>query len=393
MFLGFLYALRERGLNVGVNEWLTLVEALAKGHARSQLGAFYALSRAVIVHREGDFDRFDAAFASYFKGVEGFFALDDELMQWLQNPVLPPLLSDEDRAALEALDLDELKRMFEERLDEQNERHDGGNRWIGTGGTSPFGHGGTHPTGVRVGGGGGGRSAIQVAEDRRFKNLRTDRILDTRQISVALRRLRKLTKRGVASELDIDETVDESARQGGEIELVFNPPRKNRIKLMLLVDVGGSMDPHADLSERLFSAAHRASHFQAFEAFTFHNCPYETLYTDISRGVGEATEDVLKRLDEKWNLVFVGDAWMSPYELTHVGGAIYYGQQNRTTGLQWLQKLKRKCPKSVWLNPEPERIWAAESVTMVRRVFDMFPLTVDGLTEAVDTLRGARAHD
>ncbi len=390
MFTDFLFHLRERGLKVSLTEWLPLMRALSEGHARSDLTVFYHLARALLVKRETLYDLYDQAFAEYFAGVDRQFDLSDELLEWLANPVLPRDLSPEERAALEALDLDELRKRFEERLHEQKERHDGGSRWIGTGGTSPFGHGGTNPAGIRIGGAGGGRSAVQVAGDRRFRNLRSDRVLDTRQIGMALRRLRRLGKDEGPEELDLEATIDGCARNGGEIDLIFGPPRKNRIKLLLLLDVGGSMDPHADLTERLFSAAHAANHFRHFEWRFFHNCVYERLYTEIFRRRGDLTSNMLKRLDRTWSVVFVGDAWMSPFELTHAGGAIDLYHDNHDTGLAWLQRIRDRCPNSVWINPEPRRIWNAPSARIVREVFPMFELTLDGLSEAVDVIAGRR---
>ncbi len=392
MFVDFFYHLRGYGLKVTITEWLALMRALAIGYSRADLHVFYNLARCLMVKREADFDNYDRAFASFFMGVENHFDISDELLEWLSNPKLPRELTDEERAKLQALDLDELRERFKEVLDEQKERHDGGNRWIGTGGMSPFGHGGEHPTGVRIGGAGGGRSAVQVATDRRFRNLRSDRILDTRQIGLALRRLRKLGKDEGPEELDIDETIDSSARNAGEIDLVFRPPKRNRIKLLLLIDVGGSMDPHTLLCERLFSAAHKANHFKKFEFKFFHNCVYENLYTDISRWKGEPTSRVLKRLDHTWSVCLVGDAWMSPYELTHTGGAIDYYHSNQVTGLDWLRKFRDRCPNSIWLNPEPLRIWNAPTIHLIRQVFPMFELTIDGLTEGIDVLRGIRPN-
>lgn len=392
MFVDFFYHLRGYGLKVTITEWLSLMKALAIGHSRADLHVFYNLSRCLMVKREADFDNYDRAFASFFMGVENHFDISDELLEWLSKPELPRELTDEERAKLEALNLDELRERFKELLEEQKERHDGGNRWIGTGGMSPFGHGGEHPTGVRIGGAGGGRSAVQVATDRRFRNLRSDRILDTRQIGLALRRLRKLDKDEGPEELDIDETIDSSARNAGEIDLVFRPPKRNRIKLLLLIDVGGSMDPHTLLCERLFSAAHKANHFKKFEFKFFHNCVYENLYTDISRWKGEPTSRILKRLDHTWSVCLVGDAWMSPYELTHTGGAIDYYHTNQVTGLDWLRKFRDRCPNSIWLNPEPRRIWNAPTIHLIRQVFPMFELTIDGLTEGIDVLRGIRPN-
>ena len=229
MFVDFLFHLRQHGLKTSTTEWLTLMKALSLGHTRANLTHFYHLSRATLVKKEGDFDRFDHAFSTFFKDIDEHFELDDDLLEWLSNPILPRALSPEELAALEALDLDELRQKFEERLQEQDERHDGGNRWVGTGGTSPFGHGGTNPAGVRVGGSGGSRSAVQIAMDRRFKDLRKDRILDTRQIGLALRRLRKLSRHQGRPELDIEETIQESARNAGEIDLVFRLRGKTRL--------------------------------------------------------------------------------------------------------------------------------------------------------------------
>ncbi len=391
MFVGFFYHLRDHGLKASTTEWLSLVQALASGHARANLNTFYHLARALLVKRETDYDTYDRAFASYFSGIESQLDISDELLKWLEDPVLPQL-SDEDRAKLEAFDLDELQRRFRDLLREQTERHDGGNRWIGTGGTSPFGHGGEHPSGFRLGGSGGGRSAVQVAGERRFRNLRSDRILDTRQIGVALRRLKRLDKDDGPEELDLDQSIDKSARGGGEIELVFAPPRRNRVKLLLLMDVGGSMDPYTHLCERLFSAAHAANHFKKFEYRFFHNCVYERLYTDMLSMRGELTAEVLKRLDHTWNIIFVGDAWMAPTELTNLAGAISYHHRNATTGLAWLKRIRERVPNSVWLNPEPVIRWNEPTIRLIRGVFPMYELTLDGLTEAIDVLRGTRPN-
>jgi uncharacterized protein len=389
MFTDFFLYLRSRGLKVSLTEWLTLIRALAEGHSRAELSAFYHLARAVLVKRETEFDLYDQAFSEFFEGVERQFDVNDELRKWLENPILPRDLTDAEKAALKALDLDELRRLFEERLAEQKKRHDGGSRFIGTGGTSPFGHGGQNPAGVRVGGTGGSRTAVQIAQERRFKNLRADQVIDTRQFGVALRRLRRLGKEGL-EQLDLEATIDKTARGGGEIDLIFGPERKNRIKLLLLVDVGGSMDPYTRVCEQLFSAAHAARHFKAFESRYFHNCPYERLFVDMNHRKVEATAEVLKRIDKSWSILWVGDAWMAPYELTHLGGAIDFWHDNRETGLDWLRRFREKCPNSAWLNPEPQKIWGEPTIRMIRELFPMFPLTVDGLTEAVDLLCGRR---
>src|SRR5262245_39121410 len=382
MFVDFFYHLRDFGLKASSTEWLSLMQALGGGHARADLNTFYHLARCLLIKRESDYDTYDRAFASFFAGIEATPDLSEELLAWLANPILPEI-SAADRKKLRAFDLNELVSRFRELLEEQKERHDGGNRWIGTGGTSPFGHGGEHPTGVRVGGGGGGRSAVQVADSRRYRNLRSDCILDTRQIGIALRRLKRLDKDQGPEELKLEDTIDHSARNGGEIELVFGPPRRNRIKLLLLMDVGGSMDPHAHLCERLFSAAHAANHFKKFEYRFFHNCVYNRLYTDMQTMHGERTNEALKKLDQTWTAIFVGDAWMAPSELTARGGALDYDHHNAVAGAEWLKRIRRKVPNSVWLNPEPSRRWSEPSIRMIRTIFPMYELTIDGLTEAV----------
>ncbi len=392
MFTDFLFHLRAHGLKVTTTEWLSLMTALVHGHSRASLSVFYHLARAVLVKREAQYDLYDRAFASFFDGVDAQFALDDALLDWLSSPIIPRDLTPEELAQLQALDWDTLREEFEKRLQEQKERHDGGSRWVGTGGTSPFGNSGTNPAGIRVGGSGGNRSAVQVATERRYRNLRSDRVLDTRQMGSALRRLRRLAKDERFEELDLDATIDKTARDGGEIDLVFGPPRANRVKLLLLMDVGGSMDPHTELCERLFSAAHAASHFRAFETLFFHNCPYDKLYRDFYQLKGRPTDEVLKSVDATWSVIFVGDAYMHPFELSQVGGAIYYGEENDRTGLSWLRRFRERSPNSVWLNPESRRIWDAPSIRTIRGVFPMFELTLDGLTEAVDVLRGAHPN-
>jgi uncharacterized protein with von Willebrand factor type A (vWA) domain len=389
MFTDFLYTLRAHGLKVSTTEWLSLLQALSLGHGRADLATFYHLGRALLVKSEALYDRWDVAFAAFFEGVDQHFDLSDDLLTWLQNPVLPRELTADERAALQALDLDELRRRFEERLREQKERHDGGSHWVGTGGTSPFGSGGTHPTGIRVGTGGRGMAA-QVVGERRFANLRTDRVLDHRQMGVALRRLRRWGKDGQPSELDVPRTIDRTCREGGEITLQWSPPRRNRLKVLLLMDVGGSMDAHTRTCEALFTAARQAHHFRALETWYFHNCPYETLFSDMAQRQGEPTLEVLGRLDETWRLLVVGDASMHPMELVAPGGAIDFHHHNDRTGLWWLQTLRQRMPHSVWLNPMAPAHWQHTSIRLVHGVFPMFPLTVDGLTDAVDALRGRR---
>ena len=391
MFVDFFFFLRNAGVKVSLTEWLALVESLGMGLAGCSLTGFYQLSRCLLVKRENDFDAFDLAFAQFFDGVPENASITEQILKWLEDPV-ERRFTKEELAQLRESNFEELRRRFEQLLETQGERHDGGNRWIGTGGTSPFGHSGASPAGIRVGGSGGRGTAVQVASARRFQNLRSDLVLDTRQIGVALRKLRRLERSDGPVELELEEAVAASARNGGEIELVFAPPKSNRIKLLMLMDVGGSMDAYTKLCERLFSAANAANYFKQFEYRFFHNCVYEKVYTDISRWKGEPTQDLLKRLDATWCVIFVGDAWMAPYELTRAGGAIDYFHHNAKSGLEWLQDIRQHIPNSIWLNPVAPRYWADESIRLIRNVFPMFPLTIDGLTEAIDVLRGLRMN-
>jgi uncharacterized protein with von Willebrand factor type A (vWA) domain len=393
MFVEFFYHLRNRGLPISSTELLTLLEAMEKGLHQDSIDHFYILARALLVKRPEQYDIYDLAFAEYFHDATVDWSqfskdLPDELMNWLRDPQAMRQLTPTELEALEKLDLEELRKRFEERLAEQTERHDGGNKWIGTGGTSPFGHGGTNPAGIRVGGPGGGRSAVQVAMNRRFKNLRTDGVLDVRQFSTALKRLRILAKDGREEELDLEETIDETARNFGEIELVFKQPRKNEVKLLLLMDVGGSMTPYSQLTSLLFSAAHQASHFKQFESYYFHNCPYETVYTDMSRRKGIKTAELLKKVDSTWRCIIVGDAAMAPYELMESGGSSDMFYINKDPGIVWLKRLIEKMPQSVWLNPDSPKYWRSfYTVNVISSIFPMFPLSLEGLDDAIRELR------
>lgn len=388
LFLSFFYLLRQAGLPVSSREWLTFVEALAKGLVAADLYRFYALARATLVKDEKHYDLFDQCFTHHFAGAKPPDAFVKALDQWLQEPLPVPELSEEELAQLATHDLDELRRLFEERMREQDERHDGGSKWIGTGGTSPFGHSGQNPAGIRVGGAGGGRRAVQVAAKRRFREYRSDVVLETRQLGIALRKLRKLGRDGRRTEVDIDATIDATARNAGDIDIVMSPPRENRLKVLLLMDVGGSMDPFARLVSRLFSAAHQATHFREFHAFYFHNCVYGKVYRDALMLDGMSTEELMRWLQPETRLIFVGDAHMAPYELTEVGGAIDYWHHNPTTGLDWLRRLAAHFHRQAWLNPIDERWWAHPTIQTIKSVFPMFQLTLEGLEEAVDHLAG-----
>lgn len=393
MFLDLFYGLREEGLPVSIQEWMMLMEALSQGQHRSSLLRFYHLARACLVKSEAHFDTFDRVFLRLYGDVEGEIDVTDEVLDWLKDPKALPELSEEQRAALERLSQDELMRRFLETLAEQTERHDGGGRWVGTGGHSPFGHGGVHPTGIRVGGEGRNRSAMKVAEERRFRDYRTDVTLDVRQVRVALRRLRQLTRTGPETELDLDATIDRTSRNGGEIDLSFRAERRNDVRLLVLVDVGGTMDPHFEPVSRLVTALHEERGLRDLDLYCFHNCVYDHVFRDASMRPDCAvpTRDVLRRRNEHWKLLVVGDAAMHPAELLEAYGNIDPRRGAPTAGIGWLRELSQHFERSVWVNPDPPEAWdGSRTAQVIQRLFPMFPLTVDGLAEAVAALVGAR---
>lgn len=384
MLVDFLYELRRHKLKVSTHEWNDLLRAMALGLHGSSLDGFYRLARSICVKEINQYDAFDLAFLSYFKGLNlEAVELSQELLDWLNDPKKLEALTPEQIRMLQALDPEKLRELFEERLREQKERHDGGNRWVGTGGTSPFGRGGKHPTGMRVGQG-GARAAMQVAGERRFREYRKDVILDVRQIDVALRGLRQLGREGAEDELDLDETVDKTCRNAGDLEIVFRPPRRNRVKLILLMDVGGSMDPYAQLVSRLFTAASRAGRFRKFRSYYFHNCIYDNVYEDARFREPVPVADLLASSDRDERVVVVGDALMHPAELLEPGGSLYYYyEHNRSAGIQWLRRIGDHFRRVAWLNPEPERYWPRTTIEVIAGVFPMWELTLSGLDSAV----------
>ena len=383
MLVDFLFELRAKKIPVSTHEWMALMEAMALGLHESSLDGFYHLCRTLCVKDIAFYDAYDEAFLSYFKDIhKDALALTEQLRSWLENPQALAGLTDEQRKALTELDLEKLREMFEQRLKEQKERHDKGNRWIGTGGTSPFGSGGQNPTGMRVGGG-GGRSAMAVADARMFKEYRRDVVLDVRQIDVALRGLRRLGREGAIDELDLDDTVDKTCKNAGELEVVFRPPRRNRVKVVLLMDVGGSMDPHAELVSRLFTAASRSGRFAKFRSYYFHNCVYNSVYEDALFRKPVPVADLLATSDRDEKLVVVGDALMHPAELLDPGGSMYLYTQQRASGIEWLRRLSTHFRSSAWLNPEPDRFWSGTTIEVIASVFPMWPLSLDGLAHAV----------
>lgn len=385
MFTNFFYTLKKRKVPVSITEWMTLMEALSKGYI-SNLDEFYYLARAILVKSEAYYDHYDVAFQEYFKGIESPAEISEQILEWLKDPINRMPLSEEERALLESMDFDELLKEFEKRLKEQTEQHDGGSYWIGRGGTSPFGHSGYHPAGIRIGGQSGGRHAIQIAQERRFRNYRNDLTLDTRQIKIALRGLRQLSRIGPEDELDLEETIDATCKNAGEIEMVWTRSRKNAVKLLLLMDVGGSMNPFALLCSQLFSAAHSSSHFKSFQYFYFHNCIYDSLYQDMERREVVSTDYVLHTLEPDYKVILVGDARMAIPELTARYGAIYYYERNENPGVIWLKQIAEHFSHCVWLNPEELHYWNHPTVIMVGKLFPMFELTLDGLEQGVKRL-------
>ncbi|MGC2872008.1 VWA containing CoxE family protein [Ihubacter sp. mB4P-1] len=342
---------------------------------------------------ESDYDKFDMAFAEYFQGVEAIFELPEELIQWLSEGELERDLGDRPDWAAE-YGFDELMEMFKDRLKEQHEKHDGGNYWIGTGGTSPMGHGGYNPAGIRVGGSSRHRSAVQVAGERNFRDFRQDDSLDNRQFQVALRKLRQFSTRVDCerTELDVDGTIDATCGNGGLLQLVYEKPRKNTVKLLLLLDSGGSMSVHSQLVNQLFSALHQATHLKDLKSYYFHNCVYDQLFTTPAcrRGDWVDTDWVFGNLDSEYKVIFVGDAAMSPYELLAAGGNQDWYSYNEEAGIIWLRKFLQHYKKCIWLNPMKKERWewayGRKTISMVREVFPMFELTVDGLDKGIRSL-------
>ena len=389
MLTGFFLHLKAHRLPVSTRELLTLLEALEKRVVSLSIDDFYALSRACFVKDEQHFDRFDLAFGSYFKGVNAIFDIRADIPEaWLKRE-FQRTLSDEDRKLVEALGgWDKLMETLKKRLEEQRGRHQGGSKWIGTGGTSPFGAYGYNPEGVRIGSDGGSKSAVKVWDERTFRNLDGDVELNTRNIKVALRRLRRFACEGVPEELDLPGTIEGTARNAGWLDVRLQPERRNRVKVLLFLDIGGSMDPHVRVCEELFSAA--KAEFRHLEHFYFHNCVYDYVWRDNLRRRNERfdTLELLRTYGPDWKAIFVGDAAMSPYELVERGGSVEY--TNDEPGIVWLTRVFEHFRRVAWWNPEPERAWEyTRSTQMILAKLGprMFPLTLSGIARGIDALR------
>jgi len=387
MLIDFFYTLKDARIPVSIKEFLILLEALQKQVISPSLDNFYYLARTTLIKDEAHYDKFDKAFGLYFKGIQAIFD---------KNPDIPPdwliqrmkrELSTEQLAQLEKFGYDKLMDRIKQLLEEQKNRHEGGNKWIGTGGTSPFGHGGTNPEGIRMGGSGGNRSAVKVWEARAYRDYDDDRELNTRNIKVALRRLRKFAREGVAEELALDDTIRATANNAGYLDIKMRAERKNNIKVLMLLDVGGSMDDHITRTEELFSAARME--FKNMDFYYFHNCVYDYVWKNNHRRHAERfpTWDILRKYKPDTKLIFVGDATMSPYEIMQPGGSVEYN--NEEAGADWLQRFTSAFPKFIWLNPEPEGLWQyRQSVEIIRQLMSnrMFGLTIDGLERGMRLL-------
>ena len=390
MFIPFLYELRARKVPVGTQEAVALAGALKAGLHDSSLDGFYHVARALLVHDEKHLDAFDEAFGKSFEGVESkALELQQQLLDWLKDAQERlPELTPEERALLDQFDRAELEKLFAQRLREQKERHDGGNKWIGTAGTSPFGNSGRAARpGMRIGGKGSLRSAVSVAGQRNFREYRDDLVLDVRQMALALRKLRAFTREGQPDELDLDGTIDKTARNLGELEVVVRPPRKSNTRVILLMDVGGSMDPYAHLVSRLFTAAKKATHFKELRTYYFHNCIYGRVYKNAKLSDPVKISQLFAETDRKYKLIFVGDALMAPWELMSVSG---WQEDEGVEGVMWMMRLREHYPSAAWLNPEQPSSWWQSTIDVLRRIFPMHPLTLEGLGDAVHQLTKVR---
>ena len=387
MLIDFFFMLKSAKIPVSIKEFLVLLEALEKQVISPSLDDFYFLSRTTLVKDEANFDKFDKAFGAYFHGVETIFDKHAEIpLDWLMKR-LERELSPEQKAQLEKFGYDKLMDRLRQLLEEQKGRHEGGNKWIGTGGTSPFGNGGQNPEGIRIGGEGRNRTAVKVWEARSYRDYDSERELGTRNIKVALRRLRKFAREGLEEELALDDTIRATANNAGWLDLKMQPERKNKVKVLMMMDVGGSMDDHIARVEELFSAA--KTEFKNMEFFYFHNCVYETLWKNNRRRHAErfSSWDVIRKYPPDTKLIFVGDATMSPYEIVQPGGSVEY--HNEEAGAVWLQRFIHQFPKFVWLNPEPEGLWQyRQSIAIIKQITGnrMYPITMDGLDRAMQML-------
>lgn len=394
MFLGFFNLLRAYGLQVSIQEWMSLLEALERDLGNSTLKGFYYLCRSILVKSEVDYDILDRVFSLYFKNIKDFEELPEEVWNWLKNGELENDLDDISDSNLEELSISSLLKMFQQRLEEQSEEHHGGNRWIGTGGTSPFGRGGYHPSGIRIGGESRHRSALKIAEERRFVDFTENHKLESRDFQIAFRRLRQYSSRvdSRKTELDVGETVKATGNNGGILSIKYEKPRKNTVKVLLLIDSDGSMQRYSEICNRLFQSLRKSNHFKDLQIYYFHNCIYDHLYKNPTCQYGDwiDTKWLMEKLDSEYKVIFVGDGAMAPYELLSVGGINDIRLYNSEAGIEWLRKLNKKFKKKIWLNPiSKERwdyAWGSYTMSVIREEFSMFELSLDGLEQGIKKL-------
>ena len=394
MFASFFYLLRSRGLDVSLNEWMTLLEGMEKGLHNSSLTGFYHLCRAIIVKSEVEYDRFDQVFLEFFKGVPFEGELPDELMDWLNHPAedLGRTIARLRSMGFPDESLEDLLKLLEERLQEQTEEHNGGSYWVGTQGRSPFGNNGWHPNGIRVGGVSQHRTAISVAGERKFRDFRKDNTLDTRQFQMAFRMLRQLSvqENSAEKEVDVDGTIRSTCDNAGTLQVEYKNPRKNTVKVLLLMDSGGSMDYYAGLCSMLFQAATKSNHFKELHTYYFHNCPGTQLYTTPRIRWDECvnTEWVLQNFDSSYKVIIVGDAAMNPYEL-HSRQFDWMTHNYGPAGMEWFQQIKKRYPYLIWLNPEPTPdhpgFWT-QTHWELSQIFEMYDLSAEGLEAGMKRL-------
>ncbi len=393
MLTQFFFAMRAAKLPVSIKEHLALLEAfeanvIGPGNPDAcSLEYFYFLSRTILVKDEKHYDKFDRAFSAYFQGVDTIADFSKPIpADWLRKEI-EKLLSDADKKNAPKVDYDDLLDTLKKRLEEQKERHQGGSKWVGTGGTSPFGNSGHNSQGVRIGGKGGNKSAVKVWEKRAYRDYDDSQELGTRNIKVALRRLRKFARQGLEEELDLDDTIRKTAANAGYLDIKLVPQRHNNVKVLLLMDVGGTMDEHITRVEELFSAA--KTEFKHLEFYYFHNCVYDYVWKNNRRRYAEKfpTWDIMRKYNKDYKLIFVGDATMSPYEILQPGGSVEY--DNEEAGAEWLQRLTQTFPKFAWINPEPQGVWQyRQSIDIVKQLVGgrMYPLTLKGLEDAMRLL-------
>jgi uncharacterized protein with von Willebrand factor type A (vWA) domain len=389
MLIDFFYALKKSKVPVSIQEFLTLLEALKKQVISPSINDFYYLARITLVKDEKFYDRFDKTFGTYFNGIENLLELYPDIpLEWLEEKIKRDLTPEEKNALEKFTSPEELIKRLKELLDEQKERHEGGNKWIGTGGASAFGNNGYHPEGIRIGGkSAGNRTAIKVWDERNFADYDDSVELGTRNIKIAMRRLRRFAREGQQTELDLDQTITATATNAGFLDIKMRPERHNQVKVLLLMDVGGSMDDHIARVEELFSAA--SSEFKHLEHYYFHNCLYDFVWKNNRRRTVEKipTIDILRKYGSDYKLIFVGDATMSPYEILAVGGSVEYS--NSEPGANWINRMLDHFNHHAWLNPEPEHVWQyRQSVSIIKDLMKskMYPVTIQGLESAMRDL-------